>query len=224
MITITSTNSATVTLTSLGICPYAAPSKREELGEFKSIIQFQVALELAANFHHHWAEPTWCEVRKDLGGGLVKLEEEAILPQTPWEALKASQYRLSIGEGRYASYTVPTPEWESGTRTFKVRVRKDGSYTIIHDGVVEESVDRKGQRTLTPAFDWLGWKPPVFDEHEGWCATGRGESLGQALALAVARCARRGYDINPLVEAFEASPKFWRTGHQAGTRWWLKAI
>lgn len=223
MITITTTRPASVTLTSLGICP-AAPSKREELMEFASLVQFQVALELAAGFHHHWAEPTWCEVRKDLGGGLVKLTEEAVLPQTPWEAHHASHHRLDQGEGRFATYIVPTPEWESGTRTFKVRVRKDGAYTIIHDGVVEESVDRKGQRTLTPAFDWLGWKPPAFDEYEGWKAIGRGENLGQALALAVARCARRGYDINPLVEAFEASPKFWRTGHKAGTRWWLKAI
>lgn len=237
MITITTTRPANVTLTSLGICP-AAPSQRESMVGFDSMVQFQVALELAQGFHHHWAEPTWCEVRKDLGGGLVKLEDQMILPQTPWEALKASQYRLDQGYGQFAAYTTPTHQWESGSGTFKVSVRKNGAYTIIHDGVVREYVDRKGRRTLTPQFDWVSWKKAAlheeryFEPSEGhhyvhvWQSTqsGRGESLGQALVLAVARCERRGYDVTSLVEAFEASPKFWKTGHQAGTRWWLKAI
>ncbi len=236
MLTITSTNIPATTLTSLGICP-AAPSKKEELMGFASLAQFQVALELAQGFHHHWAEATWCEVRKDLGGGLVKLEDQMILPVTPWEAHHASQYRLGLGYGQFAAYTTPTPEWESGSGTFKVSVRKDGAYAIIHDGVVREYVDRKGRRTLTPVFDWPSWNKAAmhqeryFEPHEShyvheWQSTqsGRGESLGQALTLAVARCERRGYDINHLVEAFEASPKFWKTGHQAGTRWWLKAI
>jgi hypothetical protein len=190
---------------------------------FKTPIQFKVALRLAQQFGHQWAQPTWVAVRKPQPNGAIKLVEEPLAPKNPSEAAKAANDRL-LEENQQlgfqlAQHTVPTPSWESGSGTYNVMVQADGTYTIIKNAILEQKYAPDGQiisvslvpRWHTVDFNW-DW---MAKSHNG-----RGRNLQESVKLAIKRGGCESHPDPTLIEAFEADSNFWRTGFVAGTRWY----
>ena len=179
---------------------------------FKSPIQFVVAKRLAKYFGHLWAQPTMVTVRKPHSNGATKLVEEAVEPTTPWEAAVWAYHKYD----RDAMYGIPAPKWESGSGTYRVSVKSDGTYTIITNAILQETFSPNGQRISASTVP--GWHAVDFTwKWEAKTHNGRGQNLQESVKLAI----KKGGEVDlSLLELFESDRNFWRTGFVAGTRWY----
>ena len=222
----TSSISTTSTFTTYGneyLLPTNTPFRWRHMGRqdacgFASKEQFKTALKLAGQFGHLWANQIKDTKRIVLPNGAVKIEEFYRDPHNQIEANDRAQAYINDMKKRHgycpAQHGTPTPIWESNTRTFKVRVYWDGSAQVVHYGIIGRNFDPNGNLIswgLTP--DWTSH----------WC--GRAESLAQAVYFCHYMY-HWGFggkgSIHPqnMVELLESSPVFWKTGLQAGSRWY----
>ena len=175
---------------------------------FKTSVQFKVAYRLAQGYGHLWAQGKNEKVvtRTPTTSGAIRIEEEWVHmdPSTPQEAHEWAS------KDPFGGRSEPTPQWESGSKTYKIKVHPSGGWSCILNGILEKSVDAKGK-----TISW-GLVPGWMDK---W--TGRANTLGEAVIL----CADHyRYDhhttIETVVDLFESQRDFWKTGLQAGTRWY----
>ena len=180
---------------------------------FKSQIQFRVAQRLAGQFYHAWGTVSReVEVRKYQPCGADKIEMKTVIPATPKEAYEWVQednqkYR-PIGQ----CYGIPTPEWESTSRTYGVVVNPDGSYIMTYNGLLWAEYTPEGERTdagLVP--HWWEWH---LDPK------GQGGTLQQSMRYACAEGIGGGGQRPEFIRLFEADSNFWKSGLVAGTRWY----
>lgn len=195
---------------------------------FKSQIQFLVAHRLAGRFGHAWGTVSReVEIRTPTKSGADKIEFERIPPSSPEQAARwveednIAQPSHAIGQ----AYGIPTPRWESGSGTFKIKVTPEGFSEIIYNGILWErfapQITHEGVVSVPVSVGTVpGWHNTDFTWKWGGLNNGRGQTLQESVRLAIRR---GGCDENPdpiLIEAFEADKNFWRTGFLAGTRWY----
>jgi hypothetical protein len=180
---------------------------------FKTPIQFQVAQRLAQSFHHAWGTVSReVEVRTPTPSGAFKIEVRMVEPSTPAEAAKWVEEDNLLYNPTGQFYGVPTPQWESGSRTYGVVVNPDGGCTMTYCGLIWEDYSPEGKQIdagLVP-----GWWEWALDPK------GRGETLGEAMRLACACGNWHGCQVPEFIRLFEADNNFWRSGFVAGSRWY----
>lgn len=194
-------------------CNSTTPASAQNNFGFKSQIQFRVAQQLAHSFYHAWGQVyREVEVRKYQPCGADKIEMKMVRPSSPTQAYEWVQEDNQKYKPTGQCYGIPTPEWESGSRTYGVSVRPDGSYTMTYNGLLWCEYTPQGERInagLVPR--WWEWH---LDPK------GHGGTLQQSMRYACAEGTGGGCQEPDLIRVFEADPNFWRSGFVAGTRWY----